>query len=79
MSERLHALVNHILNGSDEDVIGVLSTGERCFVALAANRYDLLPDSCRDPIEAWHRLDHEEQVGVCLWRGWPRGYVESVK
>jgi hypothetical protein len=78
MSERLHALVNHILNGGDEEAVGVLSTGEHCFVALAANRYDLLPENYRDPIEAWHRLDQEEQVSVCVWRGWPRRYVEAT-
>lgn len=75
MNARLVALVERIANGGDTDALGVLSTGERCYVALASNRYDLLPTSYVDPIEAWHRLDGEWRGGVCAWRGWPGEYV----
>lgn len=75
MNERLHTLVKQILDGGNDDLVGVLPTGERCFVALAANRYDLLPSSYTDPIEAWHQLDRDFQIGICVWRGWPRHYM----
>lgn len=75
MNARLDALVERIANGGDADAVGVLSTGERCYVALAANRYDLLPANYADPIEAWHRLDRDWRGGVCAWRGWPGEYA----
>ncbi len=77
MSEPLHAIVKQILDNDDEKLVRLLSINERCFVAIAANRYDLLPSIYRDPIEAWYRLGRHEQVGVCVWRGWPRNYVEG--
>ena len=77
MSVRLYALVKQVLDNDVEKLVSGLSSGERCFVALSANRYDLLPSFYRDPIKAWHRLDKQQQVGVCVWRGWPRQYVES--
>lgn len=75
MNVRLKRLVEHITDGGDADAVGVLSTGERCFVALAANRYDLLPADYSDPIDAWFRLNPDWRVGVCEWRGWSRDYV----
>ena len=77
MNERLDALVERITRGDDGDVVGVLSTGERCYVALAANRYELLPANYADPIEAWCRLDMEWRGGVCAWRGWSLAYVQG--
>jgi len=77
MNERLDAMVEAIVKGKDDDCVGVLSTGERCFVALAAARYDLLPAAYDDPIEAWNRLDHEWRGQVCEWRGWPRNYARE--
>lgn len=74
MNERLRNIVEDIRDG-EAGSVGVLSTGERCFVALAANRYDLLPASYADPIEAWLRLEPEWRAGVCEWRGWPRSYA----
>jgi hypothetical protein len=46
-------------------------------VALASERYDLLPRSYVDPIEAWHRLDSKWQLHVCQWRGWPENYAHA--
>lgn len=75
MNVRLKRLIENIANGGDADAVGVLSTGECCYVALAANRYDLLPASYADPIDAWFRLDLQWRGGVCAWRGWPRDYA----
>jgi hypothetical protein len=75
MNEILDDLVEHIRAGGDPDALGGLSTGQRCFVALAAQRYDLLPATYDDPIEAWQRLEPEWRIGVCHWREWPRSYV----
>lgn len=77
MNERLDNLVQLLCNGGDADAVGVLSTGERCYVALASNRYDLLPTSYADPIEAWNRLGLAEQLTVCDWRGWPKSYAKG--
>ena len=77
MIERLDKLVEHIRVDGDAGVVGVLSTGESCYVALAAERYDLLPHSCEDPIEAWYRLDDDLRRNVCLWRGWPGSYAHG--
>ncbi|MBK1732903.1 hypothetical protein [Thiococcus pfennigii] len=74
MNDRLDAIIRDLLAG-DAVEIGLLSTGERCFVALAADRYDLLPTAYADPIEAWHRLDRDWRLAVCAWRGWPEHYA----
>ncbi|MBK1735577.1 hypothetical protein CKO15_09830 [Halorhodospira abdelmalekii] len=52
-----------------------LSTGERCYVALATGCYELLPIGYRDPLEAWHRLDGHWQAAVCQARGWPLAWA----
>ncbi|MBK1722803.1 hypothetical protein [Thiocystis violacea] len=75
ITERLDALVEHLRADGDGAEIGPLSTGERCFVALAADRYDLLPTAYPDPVEAWFRLDTRWQLEVCEWRDWPRCYA----
>jgi hypothetical protein len=36
----------------------VLSSGERVYVALAANRADLLAEDGYTPVQAWARLDY---------------------
>ena len=85
MEERLEALVNDLADAGDPpglpvsaqhdwdelERFGLLSTGERCYVALAAGRYDLLLATCEDPIEAWHRLDTRWRGEICRRRGWP--------
>ena len=76
MKARLDGMVLAILNGNDDTFVGVLSTGERCFVALATGRYDLLPGNYADPIEAWNRLDAELRPLVCRWRSWPDSYAQ---
>lgn len=42
--DRLDALAARVIERNDTDGLGVLSTGERLYVALAANRMDLTPD-----------------------------------
>ncbi|EXJ16952.1 hypothetical protein D779_1775 [Imhoffiella purpurea] len=44
-------------------------------MAIAADRYDLLPPAYADPIEAWFRLDTHWQLAACEWRDWPRSYA----
>ncbi|TCP13795.1 hypothetical protein EV683_10540 [Crenobacter luteus] len=41
--DRLDSIASEARNGIG-DRVGVLSTGERLYVALAANRLDLMPD-----------------------------------
>ena len=77
MIERLDSLVEGIRDNGDTSLLGVLSTGELCYVALASARYDLLPRSYADPIEAWHRLDSKWRLHVCQWRGWPENYAHA--
>ena len=77
MNTRLDDLVQSIRNGSGAESVGVLSTGERCYVALAVGRYDLLPHDDADPIEAWYRLDVDWRAGVCRWRCWPESYARG--
>jgi hypothetical protein len=69
MRPELENLVEAIRGGQAND-IGAFSTSEQCYIALAANRYDLLPSGFQDPIEAWLRLDQNWQRAVCNWRGW---------
>jgi len=76
MNQGLDSMVQAIINGKDTSFIRVLSTGERCFVALASRRYDLLPGNYNDPIEAWNRLDGPLRRQVCEWRGWPDSYAQ---
>lgn len=77
MNARLDNLVQWIRDGAGVESVGVLSSGERCYVALAAERYDLLPHGEADPIEAWYRLDADWRAGVCRWRGWPESYAHG--
>ncbi|MCF7985791.1 MAG: hypothetical protein K9L70_15425 [Thiohalocapsa sp.] len=73
--DRLDGLVQELADGADGAEVGVLSTGEACYVALAAGRYDLLPETYRDPIAAWYRLGPDWRRRVCEWRDWPESYV----
>lgn len=65
--------------GKEADLIGVLSTGERCFVALSIRRLDLLPVAYANPIEAWHRLDSDWQRGVCRHNDWPESWASTTR
>ncbi|MEJ2406556.1 MAG: hypothetical protein P8171_20130 [Candidatus Thiodiazotropha sp.] len=76
MKAQLDEMVLAILSGRDDTFVGILSTGERCYVALATGRYDLLPGNYADPIEAWNRLDAELRTLVCRWRNWPDSYAK---
>ncbi len=75
MNDRLNTMVQHLRGGGCSASIGPLSTGERCYVALAAGCYDLLPAAYDDPIEAWQRLNPDWRLAVCEWRGWPENYA----
>lgn len=75
MSERLSHLVDLLHAGGDAGVVAGLSAGERCYVALAAGRYELLPRGYADPIEAWSRLDAPWRAAVCRARGWPEEWA----
>lgn len=83
MNARLEHIVDTLRDGIDADqeaeLVGVLSTGERCYVALAARRSDLLPAAYDHPVEAWHRLDADWQRGVCRRNGWPEGWVMTTQ
>lgn len=82
MNARLERIVDTLRRGigadQEAELVGVLSTGERCYVALAARRSDLLPAAYGDPIEAWHRLDTDWQRGVCRSNGWPESWVMTT-
>lgn len=69
MNPDLERLVARLRAGESLPV-GHLSAGERCYLALASGRYELLAAGY-DPIEAWHRLDSDWRRRVCRWRGWP--------
>lgn len=75
MNHLLDDLVETIRADGNVERVGVLSTGERCYVALATNRYDLLPANYADPIEAWYRLEPDLRASVASWRGWPSSYA----
>lgn len=72
MNERLNSVVEGLredLPGASAELAG-MSSGEVCYIALAARRYDLLASHV-DPLEAWYRLPPEWRAAVCRWRGWP--------
>ncbi|MBK1727097.1 hypothetical protein [Halorhodospira neutriphila] len=77
MSERLSPLVELLRAGGEAGAAAGLSVGERCYVALAAGRYDLLPAAYADPVEAWHRLDVSWRAAVCQARGWPEEWARG--
>jgi hypothetical protein len=76
MKAQLDEMVLVILRGRDDTFVGLLSPRERCYVALATGRYDLLPGNYADPIEAWFGLDGELRTRVCRWRSWPDSYAQ---
>ena len=77
MYERLSSMARRLRKGQKvaADRWQKLSMVEQCAVALAAGRYDLLPETCPDPVEAWHHLPAEWQLSVCFHRGWPEQWV----
>lgn len=53
-------------------------TGEqRCITALQLDRYDLLPEDRRNPIEAWFSLDANKQRSICSAKGWSPFWAQS--
>lgn len=83
MNARLEQIIDALRRGVDPaeeaDLVGVLSTGERCFVALSARRLDLLPMAYHHPVEAWHRLDSDWQRGVCRHNDWPESWASTTR
>lgn len=71
MRERLDSIAQQVAPARSDEAAQGLSTGERCYVALASGRYDLLPAAYPDPIEAWFRLEEDWRRGVCFQRNWP--------
>lgn len=66
--ERLDAIALDVAKG-DLSATGVLSTGERLYVALAANSIELLDAADYTIAEALARLDdHEVAELVARWR-----------
>ena len=78
MDEHLDGITMDLANGADAGVAAHLSSGERCYVALAARRYELLPPAHDDPVEAWYRLSPEGRAAVCRARGWPLAWAEGA-
>ncbi len=74
--ERFNVLVQQLTGGSGApELVGALSSGERAYVALASKRYDLIGD----PIEAWSNLEHQHQLAICRWRGWPERWAQCAR
>lgn len=61
--DRLNALVPALAKG-DDAAFGVLSTGEKCYVALASSRVDLLLAMNYTVPEALARLGNEWVKGL---------------
>jgi len=61
--------ISRLLGGEPLEVAH-MPMDRRVFVALAANRYDLLPKSIADPVHAWLKLNASQQHVVCIYRGW---------
>jgi|GEM_PF-2970300 len=83
MNARLEDIVDTLRRGigadQEADLVGVLSTGERCYVALAARRIDLLPAAYSHPVEAWHRLDADWQRAICRHNDWPESWASTTR
>ena len=83
MNARLEDIVDTLRRGigadQEADLIGVLSTGERCYVALAARRIDLLPAAYSHPVEAWHRLGADWQRAICRHNDWPESWASTTR
>jgi hypothetical protein len=63
--DRLDEIAEAVLAG-DADALGPVSTGERIYVALAANRADLLPAGYT-LVQAIARLDDDTAALVARW------------
>ncbi len=83
MNPRLEDIVGTLRQGvgreKEGELVGVLSTGERCYVALAAHRNDLLPAAYHHPVEAWHRLDADWQRALCRRNDWPASWASPTR
>lgn len=74
MNDELNVLVARIREGDDSN-LGVLVDQDRVYVAMATDRYDLLPMTNCDPVEAWFSLPLSRQEAVREWRNWPGHYL----
>ena len=77
MNAQLDKRVKDQVSNPDGDP-GPVSTGERCYIALASGCYNLLTDPA-DPIEAWFRLPPYYRAAVCRWRGWPKEWADPSR
>ncbi len=78
--ERLDELVERVAAG-DLDCTGALSTGERLYVALAANSVELLARCDYTIAEALARLGDEwvtQLIERWLYRGNPKNFTAAV-
>lgn len=62
--DRLDEMAQAIKDGGSTDRVGVLSTGERLYVALAANSSEILKDSDDTIVEAIHRVGVEDMAAM---------------
>jgi hypothetical protein len=65
-----------VANGLQATGSTAASTGERIAAAFVLNRMDYLPDSYRDAVEAWDRLDDEWQQYVRIIK---RNYLHLIE
>jgi hypothetical protein len=63
--DRLDEIAEAVLAG-DDDALGPVSTGERIYVALAANRAELMPAGYT-LVQAIARLDDDTAALVARW------------
>lgn len=76
-----NTIIQKIRGGLDEEQLQAwleeMTEEQRCITALQLDRYDLLPESRDNPIEAWFSLDTNKQRGICSAKGWSPFWAQS--
>jgi hypothetical protein len=80
-AHHFNTTIRQIRDGVDEAQLqawlGEMTEEQRCITALTIDRFDLLPDNRRNPIEAWFSLDANQQRGICSAHDWSPFWAQS--
>ncbi|MGM0536925.1 MAG: hypothetical protein ACQER5_12725 [Pseudomonadota bacterium] len=77
-----NTIIRQVRDGVDEAQLQAwvdeMTEEQRCITALQIDRYDLIPESRGNPIEAWFSLDANKQRSICSARGWSPFWAQTL-
>ncbi len=81
-ASEFNATIRQIRDGVNEARLqawlGEMTEEQRCITALTIDRFDLIPASRGNPIEAWFSLDANKKRGICSAHGWSPFWAQTL-